>query len=66
MYGIFIYRKYKNNNLKVGRQWLIMLNWTKEQIAAVKKLLAKWGIKLNSLQEDKPEEAAAQDTKEEN
>jgi hypothetical protein len=43
-----------------------MLNWTKEQIAVVKKLLAKWGIKLNFLQEDKPEEAAAQDTKEEN
>lgn len=28
-----------------------MLNWTKEQIAAVKKLLAKWGIKLNNLKE---------------
>ena len=43
-----------------------MLNLTEEQIAAVKKLLAKWGIKLNSSQEDKPEEAAAQDIKEEN
>lgn len=43
-----------------------MLNLTEEQIAAIRKLLAKWGIKLNSSQENKAEEAATQDTKEEN